>query len=173
MSKRIFIGIPINSELELGIKIFRDHYNKNDKLRWVPDENLHITLHFIGNTQVSELDNISDKINGLLQDYKPFKLKFESFEFAPKHTAYMIWARYHENEIFTQLSQAIAKAIKSKKDFKPLPHITLARFKPNKTKISINDSLPLSQFYVKEFYMYESVLLPTGAEYNIIDKFKL
>lgn len=173
MKKRIFIGIPINRGVEIEINQFRELQNKNVKLRWVPDENLHITLHFIGDMEISELGKISDKINNLRQVFKPFKLEFECFELAPKYKAYMIWARYYENEIFTQLSQAIAKAIKSKKDFKPLPHITLARFKPNRNKISINNSLPLTQVYVKEFYMYESVLLPTGAQYNILDKFNL
>jgi len=173
MHKRIFIGIPINSENISIIDNFREKQLLDIPLRWVTDANLHVTLHFIGNKSISELDIIRGKLAKFSMKFQTFYLNFERFELAPMYNSYMIWARFCANEVFTFLSQSLAKELGSKKDFKSLPHITLARFNPNKYNVSIRNSTALAKISVNEFYLYESILLPTGAKYIVLDRFTL
>ena len=47
------------------------------KIKWVEDENLHITLQFIGDIKESDIKSIGEGFGEILLDLKPFEFKFD------------------------------------------------------------------------------------------------
>ncbi len=104
---RLFIGIPITDALISELQIIRPELKTVSNLRWVPNENLHITLLFIGETDVKNIDGIKTSVKLTLQSMLPFELIFDKFAFMPAKKPYMIWARYKKDENFEKTSYAL------------------------------------------------------------------
>ena len=60
MSKRIFLAIKIHPEPELPelVDLLRDEL-ADERIKWVDDDQFHITLKFFGDTPESKIEQIS------------------------------------------------------------------------------------------------------------------
>ena len=63
--KRLFVAIPLPNDLIQLLGTYQ-HVIVHPYLAWVKPENLHITLHFLGNTEESEIHNIEEKLASLV-----------------------------------------------------------------------------------------------------------
>lgn len=143
------------------------------------DHNLHLTIYFIGNIENNDFDRTIQLLTPIINSTSKFSFHLEKTCFAPSQNPKMIWAKFYQNEIFTQLSQAIHKALEevvqpTKFYYKePVPHITLARFHPLKDL----ESLTLSTFIEKtnipvtSIQLFESISTPTGVRYDNLGSF--
>ena len=61
--KRVFIGIPIGATIIALLDVLKSKFPKNsEKIKWIPSENIHLTLRFVGNISV---ENITGFIKSL------------------------------------------------------------------------------------------------------------
>lgn len=175
--KRLFIGIPIPAQLQTSLyqPLVHLQQDMNNGIRWIPKENYHITLQFIGNTSPDSIEIIIALLNEGLANTNKFHLNFTQYVFFPHRNPYMIWAKAEERSAFDSLQKNIQLLLKMKAQVsKPaIPHITIARFKNSKMakKIDLPDLKEPLTLQVDSIVLWESVLRPAGAIYQKISTF--
>ena len=125
--------------------------------RWVPPENYHITLRFIGNVHNGHAEDVDDAL---------MALRGKSFEVALKGLGV-----FCEGTKPTSLWAGVVRAGFKPEKRKFTPHVTLARFKhdpgPKLHEIMSHYALFRTQpFQVQDFVLYSSFLSHTGAIYE-------
>lgn len=169
---RFFIAIPIPEDIKkqlIGIQ------RPVKGVRWVPEEQLHLTLKFVGNLgEVSalQLKKVLCEIR-----FAPFDIAVESTGFFPERgSPRVFWAGVtHRDGLFNLQGTVneIALKIGAEKDpFKYKPHITLARIKKksvNRDQLKPSDTDFQSRlFTVDRFILFQSLLRPEGVEHTEI-----
>lgn len=179
MKKRLFIAIPLS---DYFLDIFSNYSREYEfpGLRWIPRENLHITVCFLGN--VLE-DNISSLIAELKKEYvylKPFELEFQKICFAPFHrNPNMVWAVFFDSQEYNTLVEKTYRAVDGfiEKPFqkkKSIIHITMGRFKNSYITHRLllkQPNLKYEILKVSECHLMQSKLTPNGSIYSIVERF--
>jgi len=174
--KRLFIGIPLPAffiDTLQEVQVANKHINK---IRWAPPQNLHITLHFLGNTHETEIAGIIHQLQNITREINLFSLLFHQYQLAPKKRPYMIWATFLFNPAFVQLSKEISTNFQPENNLRePLAHITLARFKylKNPSQIVLPSAVKTSEIVVNRMTLWASELKPDGPEYTALHTFDL
>lgn len=173
MTKRLFIAIPLPPAYLAVLGQYGENYDLSG-VRWTKAENLHITAHFLGEVEESLIPALSQKLKDFFRQKKFFLLRFNKILFGPLgREPRMIWAIFFPSLEFKELAESSLKIIN---DFlptvseKPVPHITLARFK-NFTDISrlkLNQ-LKLPDLKVSACQLMASRLLAGGPSYQIVE----
>jgi 2'-5' RNA ligase len=183
MKVRTFVGIKIPQDLSSKIFKFSSEKLKNikGKIKIVEEENIHITLLFLGEIEQNKISEIIDELKKI--KHKRFSIKIKGLGFFPSYEfPKVIWLGSESDEI-TNLHYKIRDKLKifvQKEDPKSfVSHITIARVKshisPSETKKLLNENskLEFGEFEVKEFHLFESKLTPYGPIYKIIESFNL
>lgn len=180
---RTFIAINLNSEIKAAIsKTIEKASRTMPGIKWVSDEDLHITLKFLGDVAENRIVEINDAILEALTDLSAFEMSLAEIDaFPSKHRANIIWIGIDSGkEVLSNLVGSIDKCL-SKLGFIPenklfSAHITIGRVKdPSKHRIieeafpSLEVNLPCSQV-VKSIDIMRSKLTPTGSIYSVIKK---
>ena len=183
--RRTFIAIKTSvsketTELINEIKIDL----KDEKIRWLDNNNFHITLFFLGETNDEVIENICKLLNARLSAINSFSLSCEGVGvFRNIHNPKALWFGIKESGNLTALKNAIDHTMTdvgfelSEKQFKP--HLTIGRAKFIKNKkqfracIEKYKDYKIQNFEINEVIFYESILTAKGAIYNEIKKFSL
>jgi RNA 2',3'-cyclic 3'-phosphodiesterase len=137
MQRRIFIGII------LPHFVIKHLVQKTEKwhdlpVRWTHEDNLHITLLFLGLIEDEELPKICAYIQDAANQSEIFELKISGIVLGPDlKRARIIWAIGETNEDLRKLSENIEKKLgtftREKKELRP--HVTLGRIKQCQWKV--------------------------------------
>jgi 2'-5' RNA ligase len=137
---RAFVAITLpdatRAALASASAAFRDAAPEWAGEKWVPEENLHVTLEFIG--QLAD-ENVPTALNALelaCTRLRPFTLSVRDVVAKPggKHPR-MLWARFADGiepsrELYSRISAELAEAISLEPEKRPYtPHVTLVRFR--------------------------------------------
>jgi 2'-5' RNA ligase len=174
--KRLFTGIPLPAFFTDTLQEVQAANKHINKIWWTPPQNLHVTLHFFGNTHETEIAGIIHQLQNVAREIKPFTLLSHHYQLAPKKRPYMIWATFLSNPAFVQLSKAIGTIFQPENTLrKPLAHITLARFKylKNPSQIVLPSAINTSEITVNRMTLWASELKPDGPEYTTLYTFDL
>jgi 2'-5' RNA ligase len=148
--------------------------------RWQSDEQLHITLRFIGEVdrhQASDIDAALASVH-----HPPFEIAVNGLgTFERRGKPEVIWAGVAPHEplagLHRKIDQALARAGVEPDRRAYHPHITLARLKrtsgPVGNLIGGVGGLASPPFAVEQFALYESRLTPEGAVYSAIERYAL
>jgi len=180
MSIRSFIALPIPIEMAnaLGDAAAQMTYqDKSNAVRWVNQENYHLTLAFLGDLSELELEVLADQLDinvrqtGFdlcLSHFSPFP------ESRPKLLAAIIANNEHLSALHKQVHSALSACQITLDRKKFLPHITLGRFRHSKNSFAgaIPRTLDLSA-HIDEVTIFESRLTTHGAEYEPLFRFPL
>ena len=87
--KRVFIAIPVSAVIKPILPLLKSKFIRNyEKIKWIPLENIHLTLKFVGNISINYIPIL---IQSLKKDIiqNSFKLAIEStgvfpFSYSPK-----------------------------------------------------------------------------------------
>lgn len=81
--KRLFIGIPAGREIKPILSEIQSSIERNPgHIRWVPPENIHITLLFLGNVAIDDISNLTDSLEDML-DLNHFRASIEKIGVFP------------------------------------------------------------------------------------------
>ena len=184
--QRTFIAIKLPDEIQKQITEFEDSFRVKTgfKGRLIASEKIHITIKFLGDTNLEKFDEIKDRLNMLTEKVGKFKLKIKGVGVFPNlHRARILWLGIEElPDELLKLKKEIEKFIsplgfpEEKRRFKP--HLTLSRLKkklhePEVDFIKNNHELSIGEFQVNEIEFIKSTLDPKGAIYETIEAFKL
>lgn len=179
MKKRIFIAVNISVEARRKVsdylEILRGEF-QDLKVGWERAEKLHITLKFLGDTEVekiAEVIKIGEKISAELEQF-PIKIE-QTGTFPNLKKARILWLGLQDDtnslkKIYDLLENECEKIgfRKEKRNFKP--HLTIARIRqPEKSfelaKKHLENEFEPVGFEVSEIVIYESRLQLTGSVY--------
>jgi RNA 2',3'-cyclic 3'-phosphodiesterase len=175
MYKRLFLAIPLSKELK---KIITERQALIDpSLKWIPAENLHITLHFFGKTEESAVPPLIDKISKVAEAFPPFPLYTKEIGIQAGKFQKMIWVKFIPSPEFVQLSREIAGPLDIKLTRTVLPHVNLIRIKDKifslnnlASPVILNNEI----VRVKKIELWESRLMPGKFPvYNSLHNFIL
>ncbi|WP_347158126.1 RNA 2',3'-cyclic phosphodiesterase [Pontibacter chitinilyticus] len=135
-SIRLFAAAMIPPAVKAQLLALQQSF-QHPNIRFMPEQNLHLTLYFIGNVPLAQLPSIQEHIGQVVQQQRPFTLTLNCLETGPNSKApRLVWARFQRNEAFELLSHQLAEALAPEpvKQQKAIPHITMARFRKDTLK---------------------------------------
>jgi 2'-5' RNA ligase len=175
---RLFLAIDLPPAVQAQLAALKTAL---EGARWVPREQLHLTLRFIGDT-----DEASEKeLRAMLAliEVPAFDMAiFGVGQFPKNRPPHVLWAGARPVEPVTHLAAAIEEAVTGAgvaPEQRPFaPHITLARFKRAKQSevarfLEEHAALESERFRIEEFLLYASVLSDRGATHSIVERFPL
>jgi 2'-5' RNA ligase len=178
---RLFAGIPLAAAVidELSAISVRLRSN-GDGLRWSAAESWHITLQFLGNTGREQCECTVARLGELRSPAVP--IQFEGLGLFERAGVFFAGVGLTP-ELFS-LQQRVTAAtgvcgvIPETRPYHP--HVTLARTKGkgrmrglHELKARIHRQPAFTGFVAEEFVLYESVTRPTGASYEVRERFRL
>ncbi len=179
---RLFIAIAIPDEIRSAFAAFlKDFRDIAPKVKWVRAENLHVTLKFLGNTDIAKLEQIESALKAI-RNSQPVTLEFHGLGFFPgEKRPRVLWAGLDSSANLGPLAADIDRGM-HQLGFPPedrlfTPHLTLARFNPPGLPPKLSQAVMqhasrrLGSFIAREFHLIESKLKSTGAEYTTVQSF--
>ena len=176
---RIFAGLPIPGEIIENLRevcsFLREKYRG---LKVVKSEGLHVTLHFFGELQKHTADELINLMDDQSLRQKKIKTSFKGFsQFPPRGNPKVLYVNIGQGKdeiisyykLFFKLIRSHGFVDSAQKKF--IPHITIARNKQEKLPRNFPDSIPFTlndSFMIDRCILYNSILKPTGAEYEAL-----
>ncbi|KKP97422.1 MAG: 2'-5' RNA ligase [Candidatus Moranbacteria bacterium GW2011_GWE1_36_7] len=129
--KKIFIEIQIPGQLKRRLAQIVAKWS-DLPIKWMKEENLHITVAFVGYVDESVLPDICEKVSEAVEEFEAFDLEFSSVELGPeKDDPKMVWLTGEPSVELGMLNEVVERALgmrpTSHKEFRP--HITLGRIR--------------------------------------------
>ena len=177
---RSFVALPLPNDfsLLLGDEASRLSYqDKNNNVRWVNEQNYHVTLAFLGDIESSQIDYLATELDHFLQADQ-VQLELSHLSPFPERSPKLIAAILNKTDTLLSVYEQTKKAINStgiqieKRKF--MPHITLGRFRtPGRRRQIISSNLFNAHAQINTVVLYESILTANGAEYQPMYEFGL
>ncbi len=153
------------------------------KARWVRMEGVHVTLKFIGETPVENVEKIKTTLANI-PERAPISINFRGIGFFPnERRPRVLWAGVNGGAELAALAAAVDTALaglglpREERAFSP--HLTLARFETPRgfdaLHAAIENSGPLEfgRGTATDFHLYQSVLKRGGAEYTRVATYSI
>ena len=171
---KLFVAIPVPAEFKKDLKEFIKLNADVANIRWIPKENWHITLFFIGFINENKLNIINEKTKEIITETNPFELHFQRFSLEGKASKKsMVWARFNTSEEFEKLSNQIQKNLideleEVQKFKRSIPHVTLARLRKSvkRNKINLETNPDKKILEVNQCELWQSIPTSTGMKYE-------
>jgi 2'-5' RNA ligase len=178
MALRCFIAVTLPGPLKKDVgDVIRKLRESGADIKWVPDENLHLTLKFLGETEEERLDEIKGALYKKLSHYAPFYIKIAGVGYFPGgRNPRVIWVGIEERgplaDICTDVENAMVKFGYPREERPFSPHLTIGRVRSPKRVAEVIKRLDefhavaFDEFVVKGVTLMKSELKPGGAEYS-------
>jgi len=184
---RTFIAISLTPDLKSELrKMIMDLKIQQSGMRWVNPDSIHLTLKFLGELSLEELDKLFSGMD-VAQNKFPgtFSLKIAQtgcFPSCKRPRVLWVGVKGEEMENLHALHGIIEKSLQKQgfppEDRKFSPHLTVARVKfGNRLEAFaekfIRYPFPEMALPVREIYVMRSDLKPNGAVYSVQKTYKL
>lgn len=180
MTIRSFIALPIPKETadELGdIAAKMSYQDKSNAVKWVDQENYHVTLAFLGEQNESDLDAFAEALDANLTQHE-FLANLSHISPFPETKPKLLAAMLEKTPDILAVQKQVVSSIHSaglmfdKRKF--IPHLTLGRYRHTRNQYAGTIPMNVSyEAYIDEVVLYQSILNSSGAEYEPIYRFPL
>lgn len=178
---RVFFGIGLPAQIRKQVKGFVDSLKPGlPRMKWVEEENLHITLRFLGEVEEARISSISSAASQSVSSSQRFDIVLgELGAFPNPRRARVFWwglsrGAEESSALFTALEDNLVNRGFDKEKRRYHPHITLARLRyPASLSLEGLSSPSGLSFTASSFTLYQSTLTPQGPIYKILEDFKL
>ena len=154
--------------------------------KWSSEENLHVTLNFLGDVPEVELNHVCKTVQQSVQAFQPFEMSIEGIGAFPSlEKPRIVWAGLEtgKQEII-ELQQSLTDGLKElgfPPEARPYqPHLTLGRIKRNSRpdaalgeQLRQFESFDAGSRMVKQVVVYSSFLDRSGPVYTPISRIQL
>ncbi|MFP5330358.1 MAG: RNA 2',3'-cyclic phosphodiesterase [Alphaproteobacteria bacterium] len=174
---RLFVAIrPPEAIRDLLIDVMDD----SPALRWVGEENLHLTLRFIGEVERPLASDLADSLGRIR--FPTFELRVSGVGRFEQRSGGAVWAGVEPRKPVAELAAKVDRACiaaglePERRAFHP--HVTLARFGRSNSEAARdferrNSDLSSPGFAVDKFILFESRLSRHGAHYEEVAEYRL
>jgi 2'-5' RNA ligase len=174
---RLFLAVPPCQEIYVASRDLRNLNAGLTGTKWIGNDNLHLTVFFIGDVNSGDVNDMMDLLPDALRLISnPVRLNFQSFtlEGDRQGRPSMVWARFQESNDFSDLVnriyQLLSPLLPQEPRFKkPVPHVTLGRIRSGATPcldVSMQASVT-----IHGFELWETVRSESGVTYRVKGKY--
>lgn len=188
-TERLFLAIALPESVRSCLAEWvRAIAQRAEKVRWVPAENIHITLKFFGDTPAEQKTVIENTMERVVAKVQPFDLAITGVKVVRRgRRQQMVWATVADTDGRLQRLHGRTERLLEQSGFARerrsfSPHITLARVRdgiaPWEQRMLEEWALaqrhmPEVPFRVSDVLLMQSELKPRGAEYTVASRFAL
>lgn len=174
---RLFVAIrPPEHVIDLLI----DAMDDSPDFRWQDEDQLHLTLRFIGEVDRPLADDLAAALGTLRAER--FELRIKGVDRFEQRSAGALWAGLEPKDPLAALAAKVERVCQNhglepeRRAFHP--HITLARWKGRRTRevqsfLERKRALASDPFEVDRFILFESRLSRHGAHYEAVAEYEL
>ena len=176
---RTFIAIELEPpQRQPLIKLLHEVFPKSHDVRWCSENQLHITLKFLGEVRPEQLPAVCDAAQTASRQVAPFTLRVKGLGgFPTPSSPRVLWCGIEDPTESCRRWVELADPLFAQLGFEPenrafTAHITLGRSKSpagNRLMREMLETAPPPEtgpMTVREVIVYESQLRPTGAVYT-------
>jgi 2'-5' RNA ligase len=182
---RLFVGVELSDQVRLLLEHLSKQMSEHvDDAKWIPRENMHITVKFLGDTPDAKIEAIKTVLYEVAERFRRFSITLDKPGCFPKpEKANVLWVglRFGASELEALAKEVDASLSKlgydtEKRAFRP--HITVARIKTPANVCQLFDNLDYSAIKgsvvnISALTLFKSVLSPKGAKYEVISRVPL
>lgn len=175
---RLFIAIDFSDEIKKRLERMRTDVPGS---HWVPKEQIHLTLSFLGEVDDATLERLTEALATIRSP--GFSLRFSGTGcFPDRRRARVLWVGLEPEPLLNSLASLVREAVLAcniPQEERPFsPHITLARLKlhaPREVEAFLDHPLKqaLPPVDVREFVLFQSRLTPQRAVHTPLKAFAL
>ena len=178
-TRRLFVGIPLSAPLRKRLTQEMQLWPKEAVLR-TAEENLHVTLFFLGFVQEEEVGEICARVGETCKDIEAFELQFTGMKLMEsEESPKMIWLTGEASDelrlVLEKIEKTFSSFVREKKVYRP--HVTLAKIKKSKwLKLESKPKLKEKVLFiesVENIAVFESLSVDGKRRYEPIDTFPL
>lgn len=182
MVKRLFIAVPIREKTRMQIVrgILNQDFVRKMPVRWVPYENLHLTVQFLGDVEEKRIPELKQILNSFESIFRE-NLKISNIGAFPGPTApKIIWIGFKRSDMLQKIQRQLTFSLLDKGfsvDHKPYkPHLTIGRVRDNVVIASdqfarlegLTAKTEISDTPLDRLTLFDSQLRPGGPIYTAL-----
>jgi RNA 2',3'-cyclic 3'-phosphodiesterase len=192
---RIFIALDIDDAIRTRLQLFLDGVRGfAPDARWVRPESMHVTLKFVGEKSFESVEEIKQALAAIQAG--AIEISFRGYGFFPTSKAPRVfWIGIAAGPELAALAKLVDEATAAvdvpREEHEFSPHLTLARrggsgaprwrkgdgpnpaFHGLQERLAAMPALEFGTMTAREFFLYQSQLMPGGARYTKIAGFGL
>lgn len=180
-SVRTFVAVELPQDITEYLRRLSDGYAKlmpPRAVRWVTAANMHLTLRFLGATQIDLIGDLKHSLDQIALRHREFEMNLTQLGCFPnKRRPRVIWVGLtsQKNELPELQDEIEANVIDlgwpaDTKSFHP--HLTLGRVKNQgaviEAELPWGEPVANMKIFVSGIHLIESQLKPSGAEYTVL-----
>ncbi len=176
---RAFVAIPLPERVRAGLATTLEGLRSG---RPVDEENLHLTLLFLGEQDDEALAEVHEQLSGIVE--AGFELTLAGLGTFGSEQPRTLWLGVRAEPRLIALQKAVSRTVRKAGLDLPhrrfVPHVTLARFRQGEPVgegfarfVSGHAGLTLPAFPVRRFSLLASTLRPKGAVYDELANYPL
>ena len=182
MKIRTFLSLELAQTVKNKLSAHAELISGNDKLkhiRWLPKENYHLTLAFLGNVEYGLIDSLQRKLIQNLSFIKAVTYRFsEITPFPFSGTSKIAAAMLENSNALMQLQHNTAKCVHafgiSLERRRFTPHVTLGRLKSRSRKsMAFQPQQIFLEGVSEKVVIFQSELTPKGSVYTSLGEISL
>lgn len=189
-ARRVFLALPLGDTIRAEVEQLSADLRKAAqftpaRIAWVPAQNYHITLHFLGRLPEESIARLEDALPTAAAGVKPLDLQLRGLGYFPApRDPNVVWLGVHRPpralfDLYRAVSQVVVAAglEAPRPDFHP--HVTLGRFKSHRgsgvfvRQAQGHSAIQIGSLHVEALELMESTLSPDGAVYTRLARFPL
>jgi len=177
MNKRLFVALDPPHEI---CEQLMQLHSALPGARWIPEEQLHLTLVFIGEVSSAAYLDICETLDTI--HFSPFTLCLQGVGFfPPRQEPKVLWVGIKSSDALVRLQRKITDRLHdlglSLERRKFTPHITLARLQDTPVSrlghyLQTNNMISSEPFPINHFTLYSSILGRKGAQHFAEQKYE-
>ena len=112
---RTFIGLPfhVGKKVLAARRVLMQSLTE-ERISWVKPNRYHVTLRFIGDTKVSEIEGISQALNKMVELPEKVELRLIHLgSFGPRKKPRVVWVGFEQVSLFESLKAGVDAALAS------------------------------------------------------------
>lgn len=180
---RAFVGVPVEKAVAARIHAVRTAFG-DGAVRWIPAENLHLTLKFLGNVEEAQVASIRLALREALAGAAGFPVVARGLGVFPDaRRPRVLWAGLAALEL-VRIAGRVERALEplgvERATTRFRPHATIGRWRrPELRDKDLREELArwrdheFGTFRIDEVTLFRSVLQPAGAVYTALEVFPL
>ena len=174
MKIRTFLALELSQTVRKKLSAHAEMISRYDNLqqiRWIPEENYHLTLAFLGDVEYALISSLKLELEQILSYKKSIPFRFsEITPFPFSGTPKIVAAMLEQSHELMKLHHKTAKCFRAfgisldRKRFRP--HVTLGRLKFRSRKsLTFQPQQIFLEGVSEKVFIFESDLTPMGAVY--------
>lgn len=177
---RAFIGVEAGDAVRRGLVDVLHRLRKTGAhVSWVPEQNIHVSLAFLGNTSRERVAPLSHALDEVAAAAAPFAVCVSGIgTFGSPRSPRVVWAGVEDSPPLQALHAAVCEQLElldlpvEKRRYSP--HLTLGRVRSGRGRPELVKALQACRdavfgtMTVERVVLMQSRLLPQGAQYSVL-----